>query len=451
MAGRGECIMNKKLINSFAKRKSKQNRNEMFNNMWRRTPPEALEYFNKKQNKIKITGSWRQLSSAEHNRCFTIANVTNAELLQTVLNNLIKCKKEGKSIKEFKENVTDAVVQNGWLYDPVTNPKGFQASRLATIYNTNMNVSYTQGEYNQSTAMAEYTGNVYWQYKQVERPTKRDEHEQWADKVFRYDDPIWNTIYPPSGFNCGCTVIGLNYEDVKLNRLNIETGTEYDVLPDEDYPIQISSKYSPQLERFNDKLAGLVNNAINTNSTNFDKYEFTDDPIEKTVYINRQVKNNYSKLSNETKLIVDNIDELNMNIVFDDANEKVVKETQKQIKENNIKVNRKFLFFYGECYGKDKMPKHCLDIINGKKEIRFDTFINLSLSRQYSYKENLFYPYKTKDDEDDLIRFFYEFYINEKENYLPNKNNNLILNNYNTFRIFDNIKTNNVYLIRLRK
>ena len=97
------------------------------------------------------------------------------------------------------------------------------------------------------------------------------------------------------------------------------------------------------------------------------------------------------------------------------------------------------------------MPKHCLDIINGKKEIRFDTFINLSLSRQYSYKENLFYPYKTKDDEDDLIRFFYEFYINEEENYLPNKNNNLILNNYNTFRIFDNIKTNNVYLIRLRK
>ena len=86
--------MNKKLINSFAKRKSKQNRNEIFNNMWRRTPPEALEYFNKKQNKIKITGSWKQLSSAEHNRCFTIANVTNAELLQTVLNNLIKCKRE---------------------------------------------------------------------------------------------------------------------------------------------------------------------------------------------------------------------------------------------------------------------------------------------------------------------------------------------------------------------
>lgn len=442
--------MNEKLIKSFANRKKKNNRNELFKNMWRYTPPEALEYFNKKQKNIKITGSWRELSTAEHKRCFTIANVTNAELLQTVLNNLIKCKKEGLSIKEFKENVTEAVVKNGWLYDAEKNPKGFKLSRLTTIYNTNMNVAYGQGQYSQQTAFAEATGLVYLKYQQQNRRTKRKEHEQWDGKVFRYDDPIWNVIYPPSGFNCRCRVTALSYEEVKQQRLNVETGADYDVISDEEHPIQITSKYEPDLSSFNPKLANLVNNAINTNNFNFDKYDYTDDAIEKTIYINKAVEKNYSKLSNDTKGIVNNIDELNMNIVFDDANEKLINDTKKEINKYNFKLNRKFVFFYGECYGKEKMPKHCKDIIEGKKQIKFDTFANLSLSRQYSYKENLFYPYKTKDDDNELIKFFYEFYLNENENYLPGKSNNLIINNNKTFTVFDNIKTNNVYLIRLR-
>lgn len=439
--------MNKNLIKSFQNRNKQQDKDDLFNHMWRRTPEQALEYFNKKQKNIKITGSWKQLSSAEHQRCFTVANVTNARLLQTILDNLIKCKKDGLSIKEFKDNLKPALEKNGWLYDEKTNPEGFRLSRLTTIYNTNMNVAYAQGRWNQQTATAEDTGNVYWQYKQEQRATKRHDHAKWHNRVFRYDDPIWNTIYPPSAFNCNCRVVAWDEEQIKKQNLKVETGQNFRVINDERNPIQISSKYEPDLSTLDPKLANLVNQSINNVEFKFDKYDFVND-IKENTYINQ----NYNSLSKNIKGIVDDINEINNNILIDDADLYKIKELNNLIKNNNFVTSKNLVLFYGECYYNDELPKHCKDIIAGKRNITFETFNNLNLSRHSSYKANVFIPYKTDlYDDKNLIKFFYEFYLNENTNYLPNGNNDLIINNNNTFSVFDNIKTGNTYLIRLHK
>ncbi|GAB1372781.1 hypothetical protein MASR1M45_28440 [Candidatus Kapaibacterium sp.] len=47
----------------------------------------------------------------------------------------------------------------------------------------------------------------YWKYIQIQRPTKR--HNQQLTtliRFFRYDDPIWDLTYSPSGFGCKCSV-----------------------------------------------------------------------------------------------------------------------------------------------------------------------------------------------------------------------------------------------------
>ncbi|CAH8721330.1 hypothetical protein HTL2_006310 [Paenibacillus melissococcoides] len=42
-------------------------------------------------------------------------------------------------------------------------------------------------------------------------------------RVFRADDPIWNTWYPPNGFRCRCTVRTLSERQVRERGLKVET------------------------------------------------------------------------------------------------------------------------------------------------------------------------------------------------------------------------------------
>lgn len=60
----------------------------------------------------------------------------------------------------------------------------------------------------------------YWMYNAVLDSRTRPSHRALHGKVFRADDPIWDKIYPPNGWNCRCTVIPLDQED--LNELNIK-------------------------------------------------------------------------------------------------------------------------------------------------------------------------------------------------------------------------------------
>lgn len=46
----------------------------------------------------------------------------------------------------------------------------------------------------------------YWRYETMEDGRVRQAHANLNNKVFRHDDPIWNTIYPPNGWRCRCYV-----------------------------------------------------------------------------------------------------------------------------------------------------------------------------------------------------------------------------------------------------
>ena len=49
----------------------------------------------------------------------------------------------------------------------------------------------------------------YSRYIAIEDQKSRPSHAALNGKVFKKDDPLWDTHYPPNGFGCRCRVEGV--------------------------------------------------------------------------------------------------------------------------------------------------------------------------------------------------------------------------------------------------
>ncbi|MHC8349232.1 phage head morphogenesis protein [Pseudomonas sp. RT4P38] len=93
------------------------------------------------------------------------------------------------------------------------------ARRLKTIYQTNLQSAYMAGRKASMEATAET--HPYWMYIAILDGKTRSSHRAMHGQVFRHDDPIWSSIYPPNGFNCRCRVIALSEAAVKRRGLTV--------------------------------------------------------------------------------------------------------------------------------------------------------------------------------------------------------------------------------------
>ncbi|MBW7888385.1 MAG: hypothetical protein H3C35_08505 [Bacteroidetes bacterium] len=73
-----------------------------------------------------------------------------------------------------------------------------------SILNTNLRTATVSAYHGAQWQRLQELKDVYpaYQYKTVGDNRVRDEHAILADKVFQANDPIWNKIYPPNGWNC---------------------------------------------------------------------------------------------------------------------------------------------------------------------------------------------------------------------------------------------------------
>ncbi|TMN39085.1 phage minor head protein [Pseudoalteromonas sp. S2755] len=190
-------------------------------------PADAVAYFKSKG--YAISDEWHDVLTTAHAKAFTVARVQSMEVLEAIRKYTDTALAEGLTAKQFREQLTPELQKLGW-WGKTKNEQGDSVQlgspyRLNNIYRTNLQTAYMSGRYRRMLARSKT--HPYWQYVAIDDAQTRPEHRLLHGKVFRFDDPIWQTIFPPNGWGCRCRVRALTAEQVKARGLTVEDGSGY--------------------------------------------------------------------------------------------------------------------------------------------------------------------------------------------------------------------------------
>ncbi|WII92838.1 phage minor head protein [Kingella negevensis] len=210
-------------------------------------PKKAIEWLKTK----KVTAeNYRNLTESEIAKVYTIAKMTDLDMLQDIKSSLIAAAEQGKPFAAWKKDLLQHLANKGWLHpnghngkdiiDPKTGEIFGSATdigihsiprRLENIYRTNMQAAYNAGQY--QTYMADVDNRPYWQYDAVGDHRTRAAHAAMDGLVYRYDDPFWATFYPPNGYRCRCSVMALSARDVERGGFALSVSNERNLVQTE--------------------------------------------------------------------------------------------------------------------------------------------------------------------------------------------------------------------------
>jgi SPP1 gp7 family putative phage head morphogenesis protein len=148
-------------------------------------------------------------------RAFWITGITRAEFLGEVKDELAKSMAEGLTLRDFRRALPGIFERHGYSM--------LHPWRIETIYRTNLQNAHQAGRQRQMTDPAVLQARPFWRYVAVQDVATRPEHAAMHGRVFRADNPVWESWYPPNGFNCRCTVQTLSAREVQRRGLKVET------------------------------------------------------------------------------------------------------------------------------------------------------------------------------------------------------------------------------------
>lgn len=190
-------------------------------------PKAAIAYLKAKG--YTISWNWQRVLDEAHASSFTVAKAMNLDLLSDIRAALEKALQDGQTLKQFIAELQPALEKQGWwgkqvIVDSQGNAELAQLGsprRLKTIYQTNLQSAYMAGR--QAAMEASTDTHPYWRYVAVMDAKTRPSHAALNGKVYRHDDPVWQAILPPNGFNCRCRVTALSEHALKRRGLQVES------------------------------------------------------------------------------------------------------------------------------------------------------------------------------------------------------------------------------------
>lgn len=140
---------------------------------------------------------------------------TRPRMLKSIHRQMERALKGSMGEAEFVRNMEINLKTFGWWgVSNIGNPQG-----LRTIFRTNMTTATAHRRYRQQ--VSNVNSRPYWAYRAIQDKHTRPAHAAMDGRVYRANDPIWLSHYPPNGFNCRCYVSALTADDIEEQGLTL--------------------------------------------------------------------------------------------------------------------------------------------------------------------------------------------------------------------------------------
>ncbi|MGH8087103.1 MAG: PBECR2 nuclease fold domain-containing protein, partial [Stenotrophomonas sp.] len=120
---------------------------------------------------------------------------------------------QGETLEDFRARFRDTVQRNGWTGWAGEGTAGGEAWRTSVIYHTNLRTSYMAGRWETLRRFP------YLRYRHNTVRNPREHHRAWDGLILASTDPWWETNYPPNGWGCRCSVIGVSEAKLRADGL----------------------------------------------------------------------------------------------------------------------------------------------------------------------------------------------------------------------------------------
>lgn len=164
-----------------------------------------------RQKRVKPTKAWTDAMFGDHNRAIVVAGVTDAAMLEEFQAAILEAAQDGQTVEQFGKEFDRLAAKYGWDY------RGERNWRVRTIFETNIRTSFMAGRLRQMRDPDVVKLRPYWQYIHGDSRTPavpRKLHLDWHGLVLMWDDPWWDTHFPPNDWLCSCGVRSLSKRDL---------------------------------------------------------------------------------------------------------------------------------------------------------------------------------------------------------------------------------------------
>lgn len=194
-------------------------------------PEDAVRWFERKGD--VLSWDWPDVWREANVHAFTVAKATSIDVLSAIRKQVSLAIGEGKTFADFKKALRPQLEDLGWWGQKevldgdtgeLTKVQLGSARRLRTIYQTNVQTAYMAGRYTRLVGNAAV--QPYWRYVAVMDGRTRPAHAALNGKVWRWDDPIWEVIWPPNGWGCRCRVVALTQAAFEQLGVPLESGAD---------------------------------------------------------------------------------------------------------------------------------------------------------------------------------------------------------------------------------
>lgn len=169
---------------------------------------DAINYLTTKE--LIDINTVEEITEEIRNNFIWIKKSNDLEITKKIFNQLEKHMENGGTFKSFKEDIKVYLDKSGLGQD------GYY---LQNVFRTNLMSAYNAGAYKQQMEVTD--AFPYWMYDSVIDDGTTETCRKLDGVIYRADDPIWDSIYPPNHYGCRGAVIPLSYEDIKENNYKV--------------------------------------------------------------------------------------------------------------------------------------------------------------------------------------------------------------------------------------